>query len=333
MERADDVTGLDDPHDLNNLSETDEALFMRWRRNHDEAAFRIIDERYRSRLLALVGRTIRRNQASAAALACDAEDIVQDVFTALNNCPDPIGSIRAVLYQAVQSHLLDLLRASKAGKRDYRRTVHSDEMSHYVADRSARPEVRDVKIEVKEAMSNLSPAEEQAVRLVDLEGHSHASAAEVANVPESTIWSRVRAARKHLKEFLAPPLILLAIVGSVADGCDLDVYMDLCTAETDDDEVSREDSGHHESDKQRRKSLMRLPIRPVPAEETKCRLALDEANHSIQKRPEERAIAASPPAGFDRSCAKREENGGVLHLTASQATSRRSPVPSALQAA
>jgi len=332
MKNPNDLNDPDDPNNLSDLSETDEALFMRWRQNHDEAAFQTIDKRYRPRLLALVDRTIKRNQASAAALACDAEDIVQDVFTALNNCPDPVGSVRAVLYQAVQSHLLDLIRASKAKKRDYRKTVHSDEMSYHVTDPSAEPAVRDAKIELHEAMAKLPPTEEQAVRL-ELDGHTHASAAEAANVRQSTFWSRLRSGRKRLKEILTPPLILLAVVGAVADDCDIDVYMNLCTAETDEDEVSREDSGHHESDRHRRKSLMRLPIWPVAAKEMKCRLALDKVHPSIRKRSEEGTLTVSPPPSPDRSWLEHEENGRVLRLRASQATRRRSPVPSVLQAA
>jgi RNA polymerase sigma factor (sigma-70 family) len=229
MKPPDDMNELGNPNDLNDPSETDEALFMRWRQNHDDAAYYALDARYRQRLLGLVGRTLKRNQASAAALACDVDDIVQDVFTALNNCPDPVGSVRAVLYQAVQSHLLDLIRASKAGKRDYRKTVHSDEMSHYVADPHAEPAIRDDEIDVKEAVGKLSPGEQQAVRL-ELDGHSHASGAKVASVPQTTYWSRLRSARKRLKELLAPPIILLAIVGSAADGCDLDVYVRFATA-------------------------------------------------------------------------------------------------------
>lgn len=192
----------DNPNNLGDLSETDEALFMRWRQNHDHAAFQTIDDRYRARLLALVDRTIKRNPASAAAAACDAEDIVQEVFTALNRCPGPIGSVRAVLYQAVQSHLLDLLRASKAEKRDYRKTVHSDEMKYHVTDPRAEPAVRDTEIEVREAMAKLPPNEEQAVRLVDLDGHNHASAAEAANVRQTTLWSWLRSGRKRLKDLL-----------------------------------------------------------------------------------------------------------------------------------
>jgi len=138
-----DLNDPDKPNYLSDLTDSDEALFMRWRQNPDKAAFQTIDDRYRPRLLALVERAIRRNPASAAALACDAEDIVQDVFTALNNCPDPIGSVRGVLNPAVHSHLLDMIRASKAEKRDYRKTVHSDEMSHRVAD--PRTECRSIR--------------------------------------------------------------------------------------------------------------------------------------------------------------------------------------------
>jgi len=54
-------------------------------------------------------------------------------------------------------------------------------------------------------------------------------------------------------------LILFALVGAVADNCNLDGCMTLVSAENDDDEVCREDSGHQESNKLCRKSLMRLP--------------------------------------------------------------------------
>jgi RNA polymerase sigma factor (sigma-70 family) len=69
-----------------------------------------------------------------------------------------------------------------------------------VSDPKADPGVRDTKLEIDEMLTALPPTEEQAVRLVELDGHTHASAAALANVPESTIWSRVRSGRQRLKK-------------------------------------------------------------------------------------------------------------------------------------
>lgn len=69
-----------------------------------------------------------------------------------------------------------------------------------ISDPKADPALRDAKLEVDEMLTALPPTEEQAVRLVELDGHTHASAAALANVPESTIWSRVRSGRQRLKE-------------------------------------------------------------------------------------------------------------------------------------
>jgi len=69
-----------------------------------------------------------------------------------------------------------------------------------ISDAKTDPAVRDAKLEVDEMLTTLPPTEEQAMRLVELDGHTHASAAALANVPESTIWSRVRSGRQRLKE-------------------------------------------------------------------------------------------------------------------------------------
>jgi RNA polymerase sigma factor (sigma-70 family) len=69
----------------------------------------------------------------------------------------------------------------------------------HISDPKADPAVRDAKLEVDEMLTTLPPTEEQAVRLVELDGHTHASAAALANVPESTIWARVRSGRRRLK--------------------------------------------------------------------------------------------------------------------------------------
>ena len=48
-------------------------------------------------------------------------------------------------------------------------------------------------------LTTLPPTEEQALRLVELNGHTQASSSALANVPESTIWSRVRIGRQRLR--------------------------------------------------------------------------------------------------------------------------------------
>jgi DNA-directed RNA polymerase specialized sigma24 family protein len=92
---------------------------------------------------------------------------------------------------------------------------------YFVTDPKSRPDLRDAGIELDDAMARLPATEKEAVQLVDLDCHTHASAAEVANVPEGPIWSRVRSGRKHLRELLTSAMIALAFVGAVADGCDL----------------------------------------------------------------------------------------------------------------
>lgn len=176
--------------------------------------------------------------------------------------------------------------------------------------------------------------------LVDLEGHTIPSAAEAMNISESTTWSRVRSGRQRLKHLATTSLILFALVGTVADNCDLDVYMNLCTAETDEDEVCREDGGHHDSNKLCRKSRMRALIRPdvggkdrlmtlaEAANEITYRVAFDHAHASICKMPDERhvvllASAVAPPSS---DC---EEGGTTLSFSAAskQAVGSQSKVP------
>jgi len=283
MRKRHDSNNPDKRSDLSDLTDSDEALFMRWRQHHDKVAFQTIDDRYRPRLLALVERTIKRNPASAAAAACDADDIVQDVFTALHNCPDPIGSVRKVLNQAVRSHLLDMIRASKAEKRDYRKTVHSDEMSYHVADPRAEPAVRDTEIEVREAVARLPVNEQQAVRL-ELDGHSHASGAEAAKVRQTTYWSRLRSAKKRLKDILTRSLILTAAFGALGNDSNPDDPDPICTCEADTDDIIRQEAnGYADLDKQRRKSSMLL-VWPDAAKATECRLAFDGVHPSSYKR-------------------------------------------------
>ena len=228
--------------------------------------------------------------------------------------------------------------------RDHHRTIHWDDDSRLGGDCSrdgrdpgcnrledpkSAPARQQARIEADEYTERLPPPEAKAVRLVDLEDYTIPAAAKAMNLSESTTWSRVRSGRQRLKTFAATSLILVATLGSVADGCDLDVCMGGCRAETDEDEVARENSGHHESDKQRRKTLVRFLVRPVATKEIAYRLALDQVPPSIHMRPVGRREASTvlPLPDFGPPWLDREEDRGILSFRAAQAAKSQSKVP------
>lgn len=104
-------------------------------------------------------------------------------------------------------------------------------------------------------------------------------------------------------------LIAAIMLGAIANEFDLDVYMDLCTFETDtDDDIIREElSKRSEFDKQHKKALLRLLIRPEAREgdqawqrtrvireaqqEIERRMAFDEKHPRIYKSAEEQQQA------------------------------------------
>ena len=178
--------------------------------------------------------------------------------------------VHALLQTLVCSACKDHARRTRAAKRDCRKTFLLEDgqfadgsdgnRTGNFADPKADPRKQETKMDVDAAVAALTPEQAQAVRL-DMAGHSHESAAEVTGISPEGQRRRLYSARRRIKEFLTPSIILLALIGSLADNCDPDVNPNLVTAETDEDEVCREDGGHNnQSDKLRRKSLERLPL-------------------------------------------------------------------------
>jgi len=207
---------MEEPRDLSRLPDKkiDKALLARYRK--DASAFTAIYERFSPVLLVFITSHLE------GVLRSDAEDILHETFLAFHRMRERLQAktkLRGLLYRIADRRLTDHLRAALAQKRDLRETDHPDQwngsghfyggnenqqrdnrMAGHIADPKADPTVRDAKMEVDERMAQLPATEAQAVRLVELDGHTHASAAELVKVPESTIWSRVRSGRKHLQE-------------------------------------------------------------------------------------------------------------------------------------
>lgn len=148
---------------------------------------------------------------------------------------------------------------------------------------------------------------------------------ESAEEPTPERESTRAAGRSLLQNVPKIILILLAVIGSVADARDPDVYRGVYTVEDDKDEVSRDDGGHHQADKQRHKSLMRLPLRPVVA--VACRPVLDREHPGVRARSAERREASTLLPGLDTSWNDRKDGGGILSFRTAQSARSPSKVP------
>ncbi|HET6963435.1 MAG TPA: sigma-70 family RNA polymerase sigma factor [Acidimicrobiales bacterium] len=135
-----------------------------------------------------------------------AEDVVQEVFTALWRNPERFdperGSLRA--YLGVQAHR----RAVDAVRSDTRRRAREENCELMqpraqgcVSDRMDAVTVAEV---VRQAIARLPEGQRQAVELAYWSGRPQREVADVLGVPEGTVKSRMRLAQAKLAEWLAP---------------------------------------------------------------------------------------------------------------------------------
>ena len=135
-----------------------------------------------------------------------AEDVVQEVFTALWRNPERFdpqrGSLRA--YLGVQAHR----RAVDVVRSDTRRRAREEHCELLqprgegrAPDRMDAVTVAEV---VRQAIARLPEGQRQAVELAYWSGRPQREVADVLGVPEGTVKSRMRLAQAKLAEWLAP---------------------------------------------------------------------------------------------------------------------------------
>ncbi|HEY8582214.1 MAG TPA: RNA polymerase sigma factor [Capillimicrobium sp.] len=166
-------------------SRTDDQLVAAFRAGDDEA-MTVIDERYRSRLLAYV----RRMSAGA-----DAEDVVQDVlaraYTALRADDRPM-TLRPWLYRVTHNRCLDMLRRPTP--------VLTEDMDLGAASVTLGDEVagRERLRQVVADIQGLPDQQRSALIIRELEGLSYEELAEALDTTVPAIKSLLVRARMNL---------------------------------------------------------------------------------------------------------------------------------------
>jgi RNA polymerase sigma-70 factor (ECF subfamily) len=176
----------------------DEVLVVRLAAGDDEAVGELFD-RYAPFVLGLARRITGNPQI--------AEDIVQDVFTALWSAPDRFdsgrGSLRAYLGAQTYGRAIDVLR-SDTRRRAREERVGTSALSRgttHGCDPISAATLAEV---VREAINRLPVEQRAAVELVFWHGLTGREVARVLGIPEGTAKSRLRLAQLKLSEWLAP---------------------------------------------------------------------------------------------------------------------------------
>jgi RNA polymerase sigma-70 factor (ECF subfamily) len=171
--------------------QTDE--FLRRLRRQDQAAFHELVDQY--------GQQLFRMAYSMVGNAADAEDVVQETFTAAFAGISKFrgeSSLRTWLIQI-------LVRQSAKVKRTRgrRMTIGIETADQPVHDPAPAAESR---MDVIEMLQTLSPEHREVIVLRELQGMGYEEMAQALKIPRGTVESRLHRARQELRERFADRL-------------------------------------------------------------------------------------------------------------------------------
>jgi RNA polymerase sigma-70 factor (ECF subfamily) len=181
----------------------DDVLVARLSAGDDEAIGEVFD-RYASFVFGLARRV--------TAIRALAEDVVQEVFTALWCHPDRFdaarGSLRAFLGVLTHRRAVDAVRsdARRAAREERHGALEAGEASAGQDNIEAAALV-DI---VRKAIARLPVDQRRAVELAYIGGHTHRELASLLGIPEGTAKSRLRLAQAKLGEWLGPQVLEMA---------------------------------------------------------------------------------------------------------------------------
>lgn len=174
-------------------------------RDGDTTAFRGLVEKYQGRVYSMLYGMLRNRE--------DARDVTQDAFVKAYHRLDSFrleSSFYTWLYRIAMNLAIDLIR-----KRKRRKTSSYDED---IAARDGDGEIAEVHqgdgpsrtllrkqlySRIMDAVDSLPADQKQAILLRELEGLSYKEIADIMEIPEGTVMSRLYYARKKLQKLLA----------------------------------------------------------------------------------------------------------------------------------
>lgn len=154
----------------------------------EEAAFRALVDRH-ARYLTGIALTLAGNNAA------DAEDLVQETFTATLTSPYRGEA-------AARTWLVNILVRRAAMLRRSRRREHGTPMKAPEPGSASSVAESDARLDVARMLEHLPPDQRQVIVLRELQGLSYDAMADVLKVPRGTVESRLHRARAALKELV-----------------------------------------------------------------------------------------------------------------------------------
>ena len=173
----------------------------------DPAAYRQLVETYQGRIYGMVCGMVRDPE--------EARDVTQDVFIKAYQSLERFridSNFYTWIYRIAMHRAIDHLRKKKRRPvqvyDDEVATHHGGELSpdHARESPDATLQRSRLRAQIQEAISKLSPDHRQVIVLRELEGLSYREIAEILEVPEGTVMSRLFHARRKLLEVMQPML-------------------------------------------------------------------------------------------------------------------------------
>ena len=176
-----------------------EAATIQKAQNGDQAAFRYLVEQYAPQ--------VRRTVAGMLGEDGEADDVAQEVFIRLHkSLPKFRGEAQLGTFLHRIAINLSLTALDKKKRRNKWRIFHTNtnQTLANIEDSTHAPERKDMQEMIQSALSTLEPEFRSVVVLRLVQGYSMKETAQMLDIPEGTVASRLARAQKKLQVILSP---------------------------------------------------------------------------------------------------------------------------------